>query len=233
MFSRNNGGIPKKAYPKRQPIAVNRANPMPRKPPVSVVNSKEKKALTGVDASITLRDSGQCFHLDQIPQGVGLMMRLGQKHRVTGVHIRGSWIMQVNTREDMVGYYLVWDRQPNEILANPADILYNTGTQSLLAFPNQDNNERFVFLARKTHKATVATYGATVAETVNNDSTIWMVDDYFDFSDKMLVANQVLAGDGAIGDRTTGALLMVGIGIKLTAYSNTLGFDYRCYFEDV
>lgn len=234
LFRRNNGGtVTKKPYAKRSKAVVNRAAPRPQRLPVSVVNTAERKQLTGAGATLALKDVGQCFHLDQVTQGTGATQRLGQKYRVTGVHIRGDWIIQLNTRRDNIGYYLVWDRQPNEALANPGDILNLTGTDSIKAFPNASNDGRFQFLARKDHSATTAVFGATAALTTLNHDSVWHIDHFFDLTDSRLIATNVIAGSGLISDRTSGALLMVGIGDNSATVAANLSFTYRVYFEDV
>lgn len=235
LFRRNNGGVvTKKPYAKRKAIYVERGAPRPARSPISHVNTAERKQITGSNAVLALKDVGQVFHLDQVTQGPGSTQRLGQKYRVTGVHIRGDWSMQLATRRDCVGYFLVWDKQPNEILANPGDILdLSSSADSSKAFPNPDTDGRFIYLGRKQHTATVGKWGATSADTEFNDSSAWHPDDYWDFSDRRLIASNLLSGNGTISDRSSGALLMVGIGQNAAQVSNVMDMHFRVYFEDV
>lgn len=233
LFRRNNSGIPKKPYPKRAPRVYNRAAPSPPKSKVAQVNTQEQKVLNGSGSALTLKDSGQCFHLDQITQGVGASQRLGQKHKVTGVHLRGQWALPSGVHTDCVGYMLFWDRQPNEVLANPADILRISGTDSVRCFPNVDNAGRFVPLGRKQFTSSNASTNGTTGLQVKTESSDWNIDDFWDFSTKNLVATQVLAGDGLIGDRTSGALILLGIGGHAAASSANMNFNFRVFFEDV
>lgn len=232
LFNRNNGGRTKgtyfkKPYPARARIAISRANPRPPKSAVSKVNTAESKHATFTDASIICRDTGNVALLDIITQGTAAGNRLGQKYRTTGIHIKGTWKLPVATLTDNPGYMLVWDRQPNETLANPADIMIG-GTDSSRSFPNSDNLDRFVFLARKHH--TSVNQNNTGDQTTSSE---WTVDDYYDFSDKRLIATNVVGGSGLIGDRSSGALLIFGTGQNVTAISSSLQFNYRIYFEDV
>lgn len=234
LFKRNNGGkkktIGKGSYSFSSPRMVGgwRApNPRPMQPYHSI-NRYENKALTGTSATIALKEDGQCFHLDQVARGTQLGDRLGQKHQVTAVHIRGRWEMPNSRDYAQVGYMLVWDRQPGEALAAPGDILALTGVDSYEAFPNQDNNDRFIILSRKMHNASNAlTSGAQY-----NDSAQWVIDDYFQFR-RQLIATSTLGGAGTIADRVSGALILVGLGNASAANSANLTFSYRLYFQDV
>lgn len=232
LFQRNNGG--KKTYgtggaglfrPRRMGGFY---APNPR-PPVSTRSTQrlENKSLTGYGSTLACTDAGQCFHLDQITQGTAHSQRTGQKAQITGVHIRGEWNLNNTTITDHVGYLLVWDRQPNESLATPGDIMQG-GTDIINAFPNQDNNARFIILARKTHKAC----NQDKLDEPTNPSQLWVLDDYYQFS-RSLISTVVQAGTGSITDRTTGALLMVGMGLKPISESGNLVFNFRVYFNDV
>lgn len=199
-----------------------------------MVNTQEQKCINGTDSTIALKDAGQCFHLDQITQGAGVSQRVGQKHRVTGFHIRGNWKINAAQGVDHVGYYLVWDRQPNEILANPGDILRGAGSlDTINAFPNVDNLSRFQILGRKTHSGVTALTNATTGLQTRDGSGIWHVDDFWDLSKNRLIATQVIGGDGLIGDRTTGALILLGIGDLPPSVASNLTFNFRLFFEDV
>lgn len=235
LFRRNNGGTRsttfKKPYPKRaKPAYTTRSPaPVPYLPPTPV-NKSEIKYIDATSALVPLREIGFVEHMDVIAQGTTVGTRLGQKHRVTGVHIRGTWRINFDVGSDIVGYMLVWDRQPNESLATPGDILDLAGGDSINCFPNQDTNGRFIYLGRKAHRA-VANQDAT--QTWWMDNSTWMVDDYWDFTDKNLTATTIRLGGGTITDRSTGALLIVGMGTQPNASSVSLGCNFRVYFEDV
>lgn len=71
----------------------------------------------------------------------------------------------------------------------------------------------------------------------NTENSVQLIDDYYQFSRK-LVANSVTGGTGAIGDRTSGALILLAFGQFLGSGSgaltpSTLGISYRYYFNDV
>ena len=229
LYERNNAGKSPRLGAVAPRVLGGWRMPNPR-PPVSTksINRMETKALTGSSATLAMTESGQCFHLDQITQGPGVTQRLGQKTQITAVHIRGHINQKAGVPFDNVGYYLVWDRQPNEALATPGDILALTGVNAIEAFPNLDTQERFIILGKKMHKmANEDTAGSHF-----NDSMTWTVDDYFQFSRK-LVTTTVLAGSGLISDRVSGALLIVGVGRNPVASASNFAFNYRCYFNDV
>jgi len=221
----------KKPYPKRAKRAYTTRTPapVPYLPPTPV-NKSEVKYIDGISALLALRGIGNTQHMDVIAQGVTVGTRLGQKHRVTGVHLRGNWRIKSDVEADYVGYALVWDRAPQESLPNPGDILDLAGGNTIDCFPNQDTYSRFTFLGRKTHRATNNVDG--VNNTWNDNST-WMVDDYWDFTDKNLVATSLRLGSGLISDRISGALIIVGLGDRPNAEAVSMGFNFRCYFEDV
>lgn len=222
----------KKPYAKRaKPAYTTRSPaPVPYLPPTPV-NKSEIKYIDATSALVALRGIGNTQHMDVIQQGTTVGTRLGQKHRVTGVHIRGSWRINATVGSDYVGYMLVWDRQPNESLATPGDILDLAGGNTIRCFPNQDTTGRFVYLGRKTHRAVNST--DSTGHPLWMDNSTWMVDDYWDFTDKNLTATTIRLGGGAITDRSTGALLIVGMGDKPNAESVSLGCNFRVYFEDV
>lgn len=235
LFKRNNGGmVTKKPYAKRAKRTYNRYNidPIPYVPP-RPIQIREKKSITGTQAVLTLKDVGQCFHLDQVDIGPGQDERNGQKFRVTGCHIRGVWEVKTTVAKDLVGYALYWDKQPNEALCNPGDIFEITSSPIARAFPNLSNDGRFIPLGRKMHKATMNTLNADVVLASRNESSGWYADDYWDFTDKNLIANVIQAGGPTITDRTSGALIMVGLGTKAASLATNMQMNFRVFFEDV
>lgn len=230
LFQRNKGGIGGRGaglYMPRMQGGFRAPNPAPPKSTKSS-NYLENKSLTGGSASLALQETGQVFHLDQITQGAGVTQRLGQKAQITGVHIRGSALMNNSNTNDTFVYYLVWDKSPNEALATPGDIINLGGFDAAHAFPNLDTSDRFIILGRKSHICVNANTGVND----RNVSMYWNVDDYFQFSRK-LVSTTVLSGSGLISDRVSGALLLVGCGTQGAGFTSTLNFGYRCYFNDV
>jgi len=232
LFQRNNAGkrqmVPA-SYSPRFSGGFRSANP---KPKVSERSTQrlENKSITVAGALIIANDTGNVFHLDTIGAGTLASQRTGQKHQVTGVHLRGRVPMVSTTPYDQSVYYLVWDRSPNEIKPGFADIFQMaSGIQACHAFPNNSNSERFIILARKAKNMTNAD---TANTTEYNESMQWSIDDYYSFSRK-LIATSVTGGGSTISDRTSGALYLVAGGLQAGAAAPTMQIDYRLYFNDV
>lgn len=224
------GGFGAMLYGNRYLYGMRAPNPRPYQPQTSI-NKYENKALTLGSASSLCREEGQIFHLDQIDRGNQLGNALGQKHMVTAFHIRGRWQLPNARAYDRPGYYLVWDKQPNEALATPADILDLTTTPNdcSLAFPNQDTASRFIILAKREHNAANAQPG----EGPQNDSMQWIVDEYHRLPRNLVASKTLGSASGTITNRVSGALLLLTFGRLPSTESNPLQFSGRVYFQDV
>lgn len=224
------GGFGAMLYGNRFLYGMRAPNPRPYQPRTNI-NKYENKALTGANASSFCREEGQVYHIDQIDRGNQVGNALGQKHMVTAVHIRGQWVQPNGTTYDRPGYYLVWDRQPNEALATPGDILDLSvgGADCSIAFPNQDNGSRFIILAKREHSSVNAQEG----EGPRDSSMQWIVDEYHRLPRNLVATKTLGSGSGLIDNRVTGALLLLTFGKNPSVNSNPLNFQFRVYFQDV
>lgn len=224
------GGFGAMLYGNRYLYGMRAPNPRPYQPRTGI-NKKENKALTGANASSLCREEGEVYHLDQIARGDLVGNALGQKHMCTAVHIRGEWTLPNASTFDRPGYYLVWDKQPNEALATPGDILDLTtgGADCSLAFPNQDNNSRFIILAKREHDSVNAQAG----EGPRSESMQWIVDEYHRLPRNLVATKTISSSSGLIDNRVSGALLLLTFGKQPSVNSNPLKFQFRVYFEDV
>jgi len=224
------GGFGAMVYGNRYLYGMRAPNPRPYQPRTSV-NKYENKALTGANASSLCREEGQVYHLDQIQRGNQLGEALGQKHMVTAIHIRGQWTLPNTQIYDRPGYYLVWDRQPNEALATPGDILDLSvgGADCSIAFPNQDTGSRFMILAKREHSAV----NAQQNEIGRNDNHQWIVDEYHRLPRGLVATKTLGSASGLIDNRVSGALLLLTFGRNTSVNSNPLNFQFRIYFQDV
>lgn len=224
------GGFGAMLYGNRFLYGMRAPNPRPYQPRTGI-NRMENKALTGANASSLCREEGQVYHLDQIARGDQLGTALGQKHMVTAVHIRGQWTLPNASSFDRPGYYLVWDKQPNEALATPGDILDLSvgGADCLIAFPNQDNGSRFIILAKREHDSVNQQQG----DGARNESMQWIVDEYHRLPRNLVATKTLSSSSGTITNRVTGALLLLTFGRQSSANSNPLQFQFRVYFQDV
>ena len=224
------GGFGAMLYGNRYLYGMRAPNPRPYQPRTSI-NKYENKALTGANASSLCRQEGQVYHLDQIERGNQLGQALGQKHMVTAIHLRGTWKLPNNENYDRPGYYLVWDRQPNEALATPGDILDLTvgGADCSVAFPNQDNGSRFIIIAKRESKAA----NTNVNDDQYDPSMVWDVDEYHRLPRNLVATKTLGSASGLIDNRVTGALLLLTFGKNTSVNSNPLEFQFRVYFQDV
>lgn len=236
LFNRNQGGHGKVGgglYLSRRTGGFHPPNPSPP-PGRKQINSREKKQRTFNLQSTPCSSVSPPNHLDVIAQGTGASQRLGQKYKVTGVHIRGELLLPTETgiRSDTAGYYLVWDRQPNGAVALLGDVLdvESAAVTSADAFPLASNESRFIILARKSHNLIQQQTGTTTFEDRKT------IDDYFQFR-KILIATSKNVDElgstplGGIGTRMSGALLMIPFGNNLAEV--TFEYSYRLYFEDI
>jgi len=236
LFLRNQGGHGKVGgglYLNRRTGGFHPPNPSPPQGRAQI-NTKEKKQRTFNLQSTPAFKTAPPNHLDIIAQGAGASQRIGQKFKVTGIHIRGEMALPTESgiRTDTGGYYLVWDRQPNKSLAVIGDVLDEEAgaVTSADAFPLASNESRFVVLARKSHNLIKR---ETAAGSFDDRKTI---DDYFQFRKTLIATCQnvdELGGSalGTIGTRTSGALLMLPFGNNTAQI--TFEYSYRLYFEDV
>lgn len=230
LFRRNNGGRKLVSTSRNHGMSggFRAANP---KPKVSDRSTQrlENKSITVATAVSAVNTAGNVFHMDTIGQGTLASQRTGQKHQVTGVHIRGRIPMDNDASYDEVGYYLVWDRQPSEIKPGFPDIFQTgVGVNSINAFPNNSNSERFIIISRKTRSMT----NALVAGNQYNATMQWSIDDYYQFSRKY-IATSITGGGSTISDRSSGALYLVTVGGNTGGGATSMNFDYRLYFNDV
>lgn len=232
LFQRNKGGHAKLGGSTRSG-GFFLPNPSPP-PGRKQINSREKKQRTFNLQSSGASSESAPNHLDIIAQGAGASQRIGQKFKVTGIHIRGEMLFPTENiiRTDTAGYYLVWDRQPNGAIAVLNDILDTEGTDvtSADAFPLASNEARFIILARKSHNFVKQQTQPTAFD------DRWTVDHYLQFNRSLIATSKNVdelgsTPSGGIGTRSSGALLMLPFGNNTTELPFT--YSYRLYFEDV
>lgn len=117
---------------------------------------------------------------------------------------------------------IIWDRQPNKALPAITDVLNSINS---ISFNNDQNKKRFKTL--KNEEFTLVGNSATAGQ--NNDTTICAKDFYLKFK-KPLRIQFGSAGTGAIGDITSGSLLLVTVGggaAGTAAATLTAGFRTR------
>jgi len=168
--------------------------------------------------------TGSITHLTVIPQGTSVNEREGKGCRITSINVRGDIRSGTTTSSARYASYLVWDYQPNKVIAGITDILDSANSQS---FPKRENNERFKILKKY--------YGVVEGEDAATLSFghSCPIDDYIRVPDDMNILCTTADTTGAIGNTIQGALYLVtvgDIGAGTAAARSHLGF--RINFTD-
>jgi len=163
----------------------------------------ENKYFDIVAANYVLDTTGSITHLDVITQGSTVNSRDGRKFMPTWINIRGftqNNSASVGTDNAVI---LVWDKQPNKALAAITDIL---DASAPTAQNKRENASRFMILRRWDFVMTGKSDGTTVPGFLRNF-------DKFVRLPRGLIAECTPADTtGAIGNRVSGALLLVTVG---------------------
>lgn len=179
----------------------------PRKP------ASEGKFFDTVNGVQELVTAGSVSLLDQIAQGDSVNERDGQKWRDIAVQLRGSIKTDSTTTLALAKWMLVWDAQPNLALATVANILdANSGSAPITQLPNRDGNRRFTILRSKTY--TLGGNDTTAAQQVSNG--IHYIDEYVKLPKWCEIQTTAADTTGAIGNRVSGALLLVNMSDQAT-----------------
>jgi len=177
-------------------------------------------------ASYPCDTTGSVTHLDPIVQGTTVNSREGKAWKNESLRIRGALVTGADTTNADYNVALVWDKQPNKALAGLTDIFDSATSYS---FPKRENMPRFVIVRYW--------YGSLVGEsdtTTQSGLTRKPFDEYVRLPPDCIASTT--AGDvtGAIGNRISGALLLVTIGNRAPgATACTFGATCRLNFRDI
>lgn len=170
------------------------------------------------NAAYVINTTDSLTHLSPVAQGTTVNTREGKAFRCTSINVRGHIAVDTTTILTTYAVYLVWDYQPNKVIATIANIF---DTVSSFSFPNRENNERFVIVKKwygslSGNSTTPATGGEVVP-----------IDDYVRLPMDANVLYTTADTTGAIGNVIQGALYLVTLG-NLAAGTNdanaSLGF---------
>lgn len=202
--------------------------PMPL-PSTAPQGKLEVKSVQYVNASRNALALAVPFHLNIVTQGAGNNQRLGNKYRCTGVMIKGqaySDPMTGTTDDSIVGYYLVWDKQPNQTLAVASDIwtvdaanglyVHNTGLKV-------GGRDRFKIVG------SYRTFIGNVDTNLPRNADI----NCFHKLPRSCIVTQI-AGDaaGTVDKIVNGALLVVPYGSKPTGPTAAMNLAAQLFFEE-
>lgn len=177
-------------------------------------------AVATYEASTT----GSITHLNPVPQGTTVNTRVGKAYRCTSVQVRGAVSNRsTSTISSPVGY-LVWDYQPNKVLAAITDILDSVNSA---AFPKRENAIRFKII--KKFEYTLTGNNATPA----SGDEAERIDAYVKLAPDMSTLLTSADTTGVIGDTINGALLWVTVGDVATGTAaSSFNVGFRLNFRD-
>lgn len=187
----------------------------------------EKKYVDLAAANYNCDTTGTVTLIPVIAQGAGESQRIGRQVTLRSLECRGFFLNNSTAITNDVRMMIVWDKQPNKALAAVTDILNSASVNS---FNNDQNKRRFKVLKN----CDEVLCGNSLTAGQNNDSTCKDADFYIKLGNgkrkKGLISEFGTAGTGAIGDITTGALLLVTVGSTAAgtaACTLTAGFRVR------
>lgn len=174
-----------------------------------------------------LNTTGSITHLDIVPTGTTVNSRDGRKFKDTAVQFRGHCFADSTTTATSGAMYLVWDHQPNKALASITDVLDSANSNS---FSKRENSQRFKIIK----KWRWAFSGNTTTAGQQTSNTLIDIDDYVKLPDYCVAECTTADTTGAIGNRVTGALLLITVGSTGAGTADaTAFFNTRVNFVDI
>jgi len=190
-----------------------------------VGRASENKYFDVATATYNVDNTGTITHLDVVTQGDTVNSRDGRKFMPTWVNMRGYMINGTGALANDCVVILVWDKQPNKALAAITDVLDSATSESQ---NKRENASRFQIIRRWNFILTGKQDGSTTSGYCRNF-------DKFVRLPAGLVAECTPADTtGAIGNRVSGALLMITVGnVAAGVTAAQLRVSVRVGFEDV
>lgn len=181
------------------------------------------------DATKVLDTTGTVTHLDIIPQGDTVSARTGKSFQLTNFQIRGMMANNAASVISHVAVYLVWDRQPNKAIAVVGDFLETSGSASATAFAKRENKGRFLCI--KKWQRVLIGQGTAGVPVTGREALV--IDKWIKLPQECVAQCTAADTTGVIGNRITGALLLVTIGnVAAGTAASLLTYRYRIGFKD-
>ena len=185
----------------------------------------ENKYVDVANAAYVCDTTGSITHISVVPQGDSVNQRDGRKFMPTWVNMRGIIANGSTSTSTESAVLLVWDKQPNKALAAITDILDTTST---VAQNKRENSSRFMIIRRWSVVLTGKSDGSTVPGFARN------FDRYVRLPPGLVAECTPSDTTGEIGNRVTGALLLVTLGNRAAGTSAAaLETTIRVGFKDV
>lgn len=220
----------KKARPKAY-IPASIPASIPHLPPRKAsLRTADAKFFDVATASYLMNTTGSVVHLDIVPQGSTVNTREGKAYRIKSVQLRGQIIADSAAIWNVYAMYLVWDTQPSKALAAIGDVLATGAGINNECFSNRDNTGKFRILKKWYGVLT----GGTSATSTVQSNTLVPVDERIEAFDSLICECTAADTTGVIGNRISGALLLVTAG-AIAAGSSDCAFNgrVRVNFADV
>lgn len=193
---------------------------------VSPLAADSKYFDTAIAGAQSIDTTGFRQHLDIITQGDAVTQRNGKAWVNTNVQLRGYISNKTTAITNHVGMYLIWDRQPNKALAAVTDILDSANAYSLM---KRENKSRFVTI-KKWQRVLI---GNSTTPSTGREAVL--IDKWVKLPAESIAQTTAADTTGAIGNRITGALILVAVGSNIagTAAAEFNGTFYiRIGFKD-
>lgn len=168
--------------------------------------------------------TGAVTHLDIIPQGDTVSQRQGKSWQNTNLQVRGYIYNDTTATVNQVAMYIIWDRQPNKALAGVTDILDSAASYS---FMKRENKGRFLCI-KKWQRVLI---GNTTSPATGRESIV--IDKWIKLPQECVAQATAADTTGVIGNRVTGALLLLTVGSAAAGTSDaTSVLGFRVGFKD-
>jgi len=175
----------------------------------------------------TMSTAGTVQHLDIVAQGDTVNQRNGKSWINTNIQIRGRIFAGTTATLNHIAIYLIWDRQPNKVLASIDDILENRATTESESFMKRENKGRFITI-KKWNRGLVGN-----STTPSTGREFVVIDKWIKLPDECIAQATAADTTGVIGNRVTGALLLATIGDKVSGTTAaSIVYNYRLGFKD-
>ncbi|AXH79382.1 MAG: coat protein/nuclear export [Circular genetic element sp.] len=170
--------------------------------------------------------AGTSNHVNAIVQGAGANNRLGNRYRCKAVAVRGL-VTRGNATSGVVGYYLIWDKQPNQALAAADKIFTIDAANGLYPYNsglNRGRKHRFQILAK---------YCVTVGDTQSNLPQMVPVNSYHKLPASCITSCEQGMTSGSISNIDTGALILIPFSNATVAGAEPhTHLAWELYFEE-
>lgn len=176
--------------------------------------------------------TGDIVLLNEVPQGAGVMSRIGKKIVMKGLQCRGFIANNSAALFNKIAYLIVYDKRPTGALPAISDILISITSQAM----NNDANAGRFRILKRVDDILIGNPTQAAAPVGNGnitDSCYKIADFYLDL--KGLPVTYKAAGTGAIGDIEEGAVYAITVGHRAASATLAAAADwqFRTRFVDV